>query len=122
MLKEMITCTNDISIIMTKNLIRNYIHNLKSMRDAKRGRVPNQTMIKINNVIDLYEDRKISQFMTAVNLINGSTTGNGKSREKGKAGAKYEDKAQITKRMRNTPAKAGKRRRKRKQNEASNKF
>ena len=74
--------------------------------------MPNQTMTKINNVIDLYEDRKISQFMTAVNLINGSTTGNGKSREKGKAVAKYEDK----------PAKAGKRRRKRKQNEASNKF
>ena len=96
---------------MTKKLIRNYIQNLKSTRDAKRGKVPNQTMTKLNNVIDLYEDRKISQFTTAVNLINGLTTGNAKSKEKGnkayqKAVEKYEDKAPITERMRNTPAKA----------------
>ena len=96
---------------MTKKLIRNYIQNLKSIRDAKRGKVPNQTLTKINNVIDLYEDRKISQFTTAVNLINGLTTGNAKSKEKGnkayqKAVEKYEDKAPITERMRNTPAKA----------------
>ena len=96
---------------MTKRLIRNYIQNLKSIRDAKRGKVPNQTLTKINNVIDLYEDRKISQFTTAVNLINGLTTGNAKSKEKGnkayqKAVEKYEDKAPITERMRNTPAKA----------------
>ena len=54
---------------------------------------------------------KISQFTTAVNLINGLTTGNAKSKEKGnkayqKAVEKYEDKAPITERMRNTPAKA----------------
>ena len=95
---------------MTKRLIRNYIQNLKSIRDAKRGKVPNQTMTKINNVIDLYEDRKISQFTTAVNLINGLTTGNAKSKEKGnkayQKAEKYEDKAPITERMRNTPAKA----------------
>ena len=96
---------------MTKRLIRNYIQNLKSIRDAKRGKVPNQTLTKINNVIDLYEDRKISQFTAAVNLINGLTTGNAKSKEKGnkayqKAVEKYEDKAPITERMRNTPAKA----------------
>ena len=96
---------------MTKRLIRNYIQNLKSIRDAKRGKVPNQTLTKINNVIDLYEDRKISQFTTAVNLINGLTTGNAKSKEKGnkayqKAVEKYEDNAPITERMRNTPAKA----------------
>ena len=96
---------------MTKRLIQNYIQNLKSIRDAKRGKVPNQTMTKINNVIDLYEDRKISQFTTAINLINGLTTGNAKSKEKGnkayqKAVEKYEDKAPITERMRNTPAKA----------------
>ena len=88
---------------MTKKLIRNYIQNLKSIRDAKRGKVPNQTLTKINNVIDLYEDRKISQFTTAVNLINGLTTGNAKSKEKGN---KAYQKAPITERMRNTPAKA----------------
>ena len=58
-------------------------------------------MTKINNVINLYEDRKISQFTTAVNLINGMTIGNAKAKEKGikqyeKTVAKYEDKAPIT--------------------------
>ena len=96
---------------MSKKLIRNYIQNLKSIRDAKRGRVPNQTMTKINNVIDLYEDRKISQFTTAVNLINGLTTGNAKAKEKGnkayqKAVEKYGGATPITERMRNTPTKA----------------
>ena len=96
---------------MSKKLTRNYIQNLKSITDAKRGRVPNQTMTKINNVIDLYEDRKISQVTTAVNLINGLTTGNAKAKEKGnkayqKAVEKYEGATPITERMRNTPAKA----------------
>ena len=98
---------------MTKKLIKNYIQNLKNIRDAKQGKVPNQTMTKINNVINLYEDRKISQFTTAVNLINGMTIGNAKAKEKGikqyeKAVAKYEDKAPITERMRATVKKARK--------------
>ena len=98
---------------MTKKLIRNYIQNLKNIRDAKQGKVPNQTMTKINNVINLYEDRKISQFTTAVNLINGMTLGNAKAKEKGikqyeKAVAKYEDKAPITERMKATVKKARK--------------
>ena len=75
--------------------------------------MPNQTMTKINNVINLYEDRKISQFTTAVNLINGLTMGNAKAKEKGvkqyeKAVAKYEDKAPITERMKATVKKARK--------------
>ena len=45
---------------MTKKLIKVYIQNLKNIRDAKQGKVPNQTMTKMNNVINLYEDRKIS--------------------------------------------------------------
>ena len=70
-------------------------------------------MTKINNVINLYEDRKISQFTTAVNLINGMTIGNAKAKEKGikqyeKTVAKYEDKAPITERMRATVKKARK--------------
>ena len=98
---------------MTKKLIKNYIQNLKNIRDAKQGKVPNQTMTKINNVINLYEDRKISQFTTAVNLINGMTIGNAKAKEKGikqyeKAVAKYEDKAPITERMKATVKKARK--------------
>ena len=96
---------------MTKKIIKNYITNLKNIRDAKQGKVPNQTLTKINNVINLYEDRKISQFTTAVNLINGLTLGNDKSKQKGlkqyeKAVAKYEDTVPITERMKNTPAKA----------------
>ena len=70
-------------------------------------------MTKINNVINLYEDRKISQFTTAVNLINGLTMGNAKAKGKGikqyeKAVAKYEDKAPITERMKATVKKARK--------------
>ena len=98
---------------MTKKLIKNYIQNLKNIRVAKQGKVPNQTMTKINNVINLYEDRKISQFTTAVNLINGMTIGNAKAKEQGmkqyeKAVAKYEDKAPITERMKATVKKARK--------------
>ena len=98
---------------MTKKLIKNHIQNFKNIRDAKLGKVPNQTMTKINNVINLYEDRKISQFTTAVNLINGLTMGNVKAKEKGikqyeKAVAKYEDKAPITERMKATVKKARK--------------
>ena len=98
---------------MTKKLIKNYIQNLKSIRDAKQGKVPNQTMTKINNVINLYKDRKISQFTTAVNLINGLTVGNAKAKEKGikqyeKAVAKYGDKAPITERTKATVKKARK--------------
>ena len=98
---------------MTKKLIKNYTQNLKSIRDAKQGKVPNQTVTKINNVINLYEDRKIWQFTTAVNLINGLTMGNAKAKEKGikqyeKAVAKYEDKAPITERMKATVKKARK--------------
>ena len=104
---------------MTKKLIKNYIQNLKNMRDAKQGKVPNQTMTKINSVINLYEDRKISQFTTAVNLINGLTMGNAKAKEKGikqyeKAVAKYEDKAPITERMKTTVRKRGRARKLRK--------
>ena len=93
--------------------MNNYIQNLKNIRDAKQGKVPNQTMTKINNVINFYEDRKISQFTTAVNLIIGMTIGYAKEKEKGtkqyeKAVAKYEDKAPITERMKATVKKARK--------------
>ena len=98
---------------MTKKLIKNYIQNLKNIKDAKQGKVPNQTMTKINKGRNLYEDRKISQFTTAVNLINGLTMGNAKAKEKGikryeKAVAKYEDKAPRTERMKATVKKARK--------------
>ena len=98
---------------MTRKLIKNYTQNLKRVRDAKQGKVSNQTLAKIKKVIELYEDRKTSQFTTAVNLINNMTTGTAKSKEKGmkayeKAVAKYEDKAPITERMKATVKKARK--------------
>ena len=70
-------------------------------------------MTNINNVKNLYKDRKISQFTTDVNLINGMTIGNANAREKGikhceKAVAKHEDKAPITERRRKKQSKQGK--------------
>ena len=86
---------------------------MKSIRAAKQDKAPNQTMTKINNIIHTYEDRKISQFTTAVNSINSMTTGKAKSKEKGvkqyeKTVAKCEDKARITERMKATAKKARK--------------
>ena len=68
---------------MTTKLIKNYIQNLKNIRDAKQGKVPNQTLTKINNVINLYEDRKISQFTAAINqrLNDGQCQSKGERNE-----------------------------------------
>ena len=60
----------------------------------------NDIQAKINNVVDLYEDRKIAQVSTANNLIDGLTA-KGKQREKGikayeKAVAKHQDKERVS--------------------------
>ena len=65
----------------------------------------------MNNIISLYEDRKITQLTTAENLINGIATNNEKQRTKGlkkyeKAVEKYENTEPITERMRATAEKA----------------
>ena len=81
------------------------------MRDRHTGRVPTSIQQKINNVVDLYEDRKITQLTTAENLINGIATNNQKQRTKGlkqyeKAIEKYQEQQPITERMKATAEKA----------------
>ena len=85
---------------MTKKSIVRNLDILRSMRDRKRRRVNATTLEKINNVIELYEDRKISQMATAENLLNGLVEG----KEKGmkayqKAVAKYQDPETIGERI-----------------------
>ena len=85
---------------MTKKLIRDYLTGLRRRRDNAIGKVSNDIQAKINNVVDLYEYRKITQIATANNLIDGLTA-KGKQREKGmkayeKAIAKHQDKERVS--------------------------
>ena len=94
-----------------KKSIQKNINILNSIRDRNRNRVPTSTLQKINNIISLYEDRKITQLTTAENLIKGIATNNEKQKAKGlkqydKAVEKYEDKEPIAERMRATAGKA----------------
>ena len=96
---------------MTKKSIQKNINILNSIRDRNRNRVPTSTLQKINNIISLYEDRKITQLTTAENLIKGIATNNEKQKAKGmkqyeKAVEKYEAQEPITERMRVTAEKA----------------
>ena len=98
----------------TKKSIQKNINILNSIRDRNRNRVPTSILQKMNNIISLYEDRKITQLTTAENLINGIATNNEKQRTKGlkkyeKAVEKYENTEPITERMRGNSRK-GKRR------------
>ena len=92
---------------MTKKNIEKNVQTLKNKRDRLRRKINTQTLQKINTLIDLYEDRKISQFDTANNLINTISTSDEKERKKGlkkyeKAIEKYENIAPIAQRMRGT--------------------
>ena len=97
---------------MTKKSIQKNINILNSIRDRNRNRVPTSTLQKINNnIISLYEDRKITQLTTAENLIKGIATNNEKQKAKGmkqyeKAVEKYESATPITERMAKTAEKA----------------
>ena len=97
---------------MTKKNIRVYLQNLRNTRDSKIGKVPPDIQTKINKIVDLYEDRKISQYGTAMNLIKDiSQTDTRSERKNGlkkyeKAMAKYEDAEPITERMAKTAKKA----------------
>ena len=95
----------------TKKNIQKNINILNSIRDRNRNRVPTSTLQKINNIISLYEDRKITQLTTAENLIKGIATNNEKQKAKGmkqyeKAVEKYEAQQPITERMAKTAEKA----------------
>ena len=65
-----------------------------------RGRLSTPIIQKINTIIDLFEDRKISQFSTANNIIQGIITTNKRELAKGlknydKAIEKYQDATPI---------------------------
>ena len=79
---------------MTKKSIKNNLTILRGLRERARGKVSLGTFQKINNVIELYEDRKISQFGTSEKLIKGLTTRNKKNLKK--------DLRNTTKQLKNT--------------------
>ena len=94
-----------------KKSIQKNINILNSIRDRNRNRVPTSILQKINQIISLYEERRITQLTTAENLIKGIATNNEKQRAKGlkeyeKRIEKYEDKEPIAERMRATAEKA----------------
>ena len=94
-----------------KKSIQKNINILNSIRDRNRNRVPTSILQKINQIISLYEERRITQLTTAENLIKGIATNNEKQRAKGlkeyeKRIEKYEDKEPIAERMRATAGKA----------------
>ena len=68
---------------MTKKAIKRNIDTLRNLRDSKIGKVPNTIQEKINNITDLYIDRKITQVATAERLINNIATNNQKQKAKG---------------------------------------
>ena len=86
---------------MTKKLIRDYLKGLRTRRDNAVGKVSNDIQQKINNVVDLYEDRKITQKSTADKLIDGLISRNEEKRTKGireyeKAVEKFENKERVS--------------------------
>ena len=96
---------------MTRKLLRQYTQNLRTTRDSKIGKVPPDTQANINKIVDLCEDRTISQYETANKFINDIGINDTKKRKSGlkrydKAVAKYEEAEPITERMTKTAKKA----------------
>ena len=94
-----------------KKSIQKNINILNSIRDRHTNRVPNSIIQKMNNIISLYQERRIPQLTTAENLIKGIATNNEKQRTKGlkqyeKSIQKYESATPITERMAKTAEKA----------------
>ena len=68
-------------MFMTKKLVRHYTQNLRTTRDSKIGKVPPDIQAKISKIVDLYEDRKISQYEPANKLINDISINDTKKRK-----------------------------------------
>ena len=86
---------------MTKKSILRNLQNLRNDRERARRKVSTATLQKINNVIDLFEDRKIAQYTTADKLIKGLSASNEKAKAKGikeyeKAVEKAEEKEPVS--------------------------
>ena len=67
---------------MIKKNIQKNINILNSIRDRNRNRVPTSILQKINQIISLYKERRITQLTTAENLIKGIANNNEKQRAK----------------------------------------
>ena len=83
---------------MTKKLIQTYTRFLRDTRDKYIGKVSNSIQQKINNIVDLYEDRKIVQYGSAVDLINGLVAKDNKKglKDYEKAVSKAEGKERVS--------------------------
>ena len=83
---------------MTKKSIQRYTQNLRSKRDRFIGKVSNSIQEKINNIVDLYEDRKIVQHGSADKLIDGLVAKDNKKglKEYEKAIGKAEGKERVS--------------------------
>lgn len=85
---------------MTKKSIERNLKILRSYRDRRRGKVNTSTLEKINNVIELYQDRKIVQMTTAEKLLEGLVKGDAKGKNAyEKAVEKYQDVEPIGERI-----------------------
>ena len=89
---------------MSKAIKRN-TEALQTFYNNKRNRIPQTTRTKVQNIINLYSDRKIAQFTTAENLIRKLATAK-TDKEKTKAEKDYDkiydkhkDKEQLGQRM-----------------------
>ena len=93
---------------MTKKLIQRYTQNLRSKRDRFIGKVSNSIQEKINNIVDLYEDRKIVQHGSADKLIDGLTAKDNKKglKEYEKAVSKAEGKERVSEKQQEALKKA----------------
>ena len=96
---------------MTTKNIRKNINFLRALRERHTGRVPTSIQQKINRIVSLYEERRITQLTTAENLIKGIATNNEKQRAKGlkeyeKRIEKYESVTPAGERMAKTAEKA----------------
>ena len=65
---------------MTRKAIRDNIKHLNNKRRLIETKAPKNVLAKVNQIVDLYENRQLSIFKTAEKLINDMTTGTKKNK------------------------------------------
>ena len=69
---------------MTRKAIRDNIKHLNNKRQRLiETKAPRHVITKVNQIVDLYENRQLSIFKTAEKLINDMTTGTQKEKTRG---------------------------------------
>ena len=67
---------------MTRKAIRDNIKHLNNKRQRLiESKAPKNVITKVNQIVDLYENRQLSIFKTAEKLINDMTTGTQKKKQ-----------------------------------------